>query len=65
MLIYFVDRFLRLLSQYDWTYSPLIVDINNDLSPSDEKEINVSCVTECIMLELVDNVGLWLNISPS
>ncbi|MED6181320.1 hypothetical protein PIB30_018258 [Stylosanthes scabra] len=33
-------RFLRLLSQYDWTYSPLIVDINNDLSPSDEKEIN-------------------------
>ncbi|MED6145906.1 hypothetical protein PIB30_029504 [Stylosanthes scabra] len=35
-----VELFLRLLSQYDWTYSPLIVDINNDLSPSDEKEIN-------------------------
>lgn len=65
MLIYLIDRFLRLLSQDDWTYSPLVVDITNDLSPSDEKEINVSCVTECIMLELVDNVGLWLNISPS
>ncbi|ESW28940.1 hypothetical protein PHAVU_002G030700 [Phaseolus vulgaris] len=33
-------RFLRLLSHYDWTFSPLVVDINNDLSQSDEKEIN-------------------------
>lgn len=33
-------RFLQLLSNYDWTYSPLVVDINNDLSPSDGKEIN-------------------------
>ncbi|KHN41974.1 Nucleolar protein 6 [Glycine soja] len=33
-------RFLRLLSHYDWTFSPLVVDINHDLSPSDEKEIN-------------------------
>ncbi|XP_061342356.1 uncharacterized protein LOC133288574 isoform X3 [Gastrolobium bilobum] len=33
-------RFLRLLSNYDWTFSPLVVDINNDLSQSDEKEIN-------------------------
>ncbi|KAK7406701.1 hypothetical protein VNO78_08331 [Psophocarpus tetragonolobus] len=33
-------RFLRLLSQYDWSFSPLVVDINNDLSQSDEKEIN-------------------------
>ncbi|QCD91028.1 U3 small nucleolar RNA-associated protein 22 [Vigna unguiculata] len=32
-------RFLRLLSNYDWTFSPLVVDINNDLSQSDEKEI--------------------------
>jgi len=42
MLIDFFDRFLRLLSHYDWTFSPLVVDINNDLSQSDEKEINVS-----------------------
>ncbi|CAJ2646395.1 unnamed protein product [Trifolium pratense] len=33
-------RFLQLLSNYDWTFSPLVVDINNDLSQSDEKEIN-------------------------
>uniref|UniRef100_A0A6P4ACI0 nucleolar protein 6 isoform X1 n=1 Tax=Ziziphus jujuba TaxID=326968 RepID=A0A6P4ACI0_ZIZJJ len=33
-------RFLRLLSDYNWTFSPLIVDINNDLSPEDVKEIN-------------------------
>ncbi|KAK7307534.1 hypothetical protein VNO77_40695 [Canavalia gladiata] len=33
-------RFLQLLSHYDWTFSPLVVDINNDLSHSDEKEIN-------------------------
>ncbi|KAF3441314.1 hypothetical protein FNV43_RR15227 [Rhamnella rubrinervis] len=33
-------RFLELLSDYNWTFSPLIVDINKDLHPSDEKEIN-------------------------
>lgn len=33
-------RFLQLLSNYDWTFSPLVVDINNDLNHSDEKEIN-------------------------
>ncbi|KAE9596604.1 putative Nrap protein [Lupinus albus] len=33
-------RFLKLLSQYDWTFSPLVVDINNDLSQSDVKEVN-------------------------
>ncbi|GMH24573.1 hypothetical protein Nepgr_026416 [Nepenthes gracilis] len=33
-------RFLRLLSEYDWSFYPLIVDINNDLTPDDEKEIN-------------------------
>ncbi|XP_057967920.1 uncharacterized protein LOC131157627 isoform X2 [Malania oleifera] len=32
-------RFLRLISEYDWTFSPLVVDINNDLTPDDEKEI--------------------------
>ncbi|XP_050228407.1 uncharacterized protein LOC126677694 [Mercurialis annua] len=32
-------RFLRLLAEYDWTFSPLIVDLNNDLSPNDMKEI--------------------------
>ncbi|KAL5557295.1 hypothetical protein UlMin_039531 [Ulmus minor] len=33
-------RFLRLLSDYDWTFSPLIVDINNDIPSDEEKEIN-------------------------
>ncbi|KAF3447128.1 hypothetical protein FNV43_RR12308 [Rhamnella rubrinervis] len=33
-------RFLELLSDYKWTFSPLIIDINNDLHPNDEKEIN-------------------------
>ncbi|XP_019423401.1 PREDICTED: nucleolar protein 6 isoform X2 [Lupinus angustifolius] len=33
-------RFLKLLSQYDWTFSPLVVDINNDLSQTDVKEVN-------------------------
>ncbi|KAK9948609.1 hypothetical protein M0R45_004177 [Rubus argutus] len=32
-------RFLRLLSDYDWTFSALVVDINNDLTPNDQKEI--------------------------
>ncbi|PSR88048.1 Nucleolar protein [Actinidia chinensis var. chinensis] len=33
-------RFLRLLSEYDWAFSALIVDINGDLTVDDEKEIN-------------------------
>ncbi|KAK3017160.1 hypothetical protein RJ639_007835 [Escallonia herrerae] len=33
-------EFLRLLSDYDWTYSALIVDINGDLTKDDEKGIN-------------------------
>ncbi|PSS30826.1 Nucleolar protein [Actinidia chinensis var. chinensis] len=33
-------RFLRLLSEYDWAFSALIVDINGDLTLDDEKEIN-------------------------
>ncbi|XP_027117353.1 uncharacterized protein [Coffea arabica] len=33
-------RFLRLLSEYDWTFSALVVDINGDLTPEDEKEIH-------------------------
>ncbi|KAG7990196.1 hypothetical protein I3843_02G012900 [Carya illinoinensis] len=33
-------RFLRLLSEYDWTFSTLIVDINDDLSINDVKEIS-------------------------
>ncbi|KAL6542299.1 hypothetical protein OROMI_023901 [Orobanche minor] len=33
-------RFLRLLSEYDWSFCPLIVDINNDLTPDDDREIN-------------------------
>lgn len=42
----FINRFLRLLSEYDWTFSALVVDINNDLGPNDEKEISVSSVAE-------------------
>ncbi|KAK1287468.1 hypothetical protein QJS10_CPB19g00575 [Acorus calamus] len=33
-------RFLRLLSDYDWNFSPLIVDINNDFTLKDKQEIN-------------------------
>lgn len=39
-----ICRFLRLLYEHDWTFSPLIVDINGDLSPDEEKEINVSTI---------------------
>ncbi|GJN30882.1 hypothetical protein PR202_gb19226 [Eleusine coracana subsp. coracana] len=34
------DRFLRLLSSFDWTFSPMVIDINNDFNLKDEKEIN-------------------------
>lgn len=37
-------RFLRLLTDYNWTFSSLIVDINSDLAPEDEKEIQVNVV---------------------
>uniref|UniRef100_A0A1D1YCT8 Nucleolar protein 6 n=1 Tax=Anthurium amnicola TaxID=1678845 RepID=A0A1D1YCT8_9ARAE len=33
-------RFLRLLANYDWTFSPLVIDINNDLTLEDKKQIN-------------------------
>ncbi|XP_052196632.1 uncharacterized protein LOC127803986 isoform X2 [Diospyros lotus] len=33
-------RFLRLLSEYDWAFSALVVDINGDLTGNDDKEIN-------------------------
>ncbi|KAK4741434.1 hypothetical protein SAY87_025022 [Trapa incisa] len=33
-------RFLRLLADYNWAFSPLVVDINNDLSQEDEREID-------------------------
>ncbi|KAH9663147.1 nucleolar protein [Citrus sinensis] len=35
-----VVRFLRLLAEYDWTFSALVVDINNDFGPEDFKVIN-------------------------
>ncbi|KAL4582607.1 hypothetical protein LXL04_007163 [Taraxacum kok-saghyz] len=33
-------RFLRLLSEHDWMFTPLIVDINEDMTSDDEIEIN-------------------------
>lgn len=48
-----VSRFLRLLSEYDWTFSPLVVDINGDLNPDDMKEINVSSVNWIIVNSLL------------
>ncbi|KAL8250850.1 hypothetical protein R6Q59_034543 [Mikania micrantha] len=33
-------RFLRLLSEHDWMFTPMIVDINEDMTLDDEKEIN-------------------------
>lgn len=32
-------RFLRLLSSYDWTFSPMVVDINDDFTLKDEQDI--------------------------
>ncbi|KAI3902275.1 hypothetical protein MKW92_046280 [Papaver armeniacum] len=40
-----VELFLRLLSNYDWTFSPLIVDINGDMTSKDEKEIHENFMT--------------------
>ncbi|KAI0493308.1 hypothetical protein KFK09_027585 [Dendrobium nobile] len=37
---HFLTMFLRLMSNYDWTFSPLIIDINGDFTPQDEWEIN-------------------------
>ncbi|KAI3768011.1 hypothetical protein L2E82_18441 [Cichorium intybus] len=33
-------RFLRLLFEHDWMFTPLIVDINEDMTLEDEKEIS-------------------------
>ncbi|KAG0487178.1 hypothetical protein HPP92_009273 [Vanilla planifolia] len=38
-------RFLRLLSNYDWRFSPLIVDINEDFTAQDEIEINENFIS--------------------
>ncbi|XP_050275101.1 uncharacterized protein LOC126717403 [Quercus robur] len=46
-------RFLRLLSEYDWTFSALVVDINEDLSPKDEKEISISSVLSELLLNII------------
>lgn len=48
MVFSFFCRFLRLLSEYDWSFSPLIVDINGDLTPDDDKEINVNAAPQNI-----------------
>lgn len=45
MYAYSIDRFLRLLSEYDWAFSALVVDINGDLTLNDEKEVNVSVIS--------------------
>ncbi|KAL6005249.1 hypothetical protein ACLOJK_005811 [Asimina triloba] len=52
-------RFLRLLANYDWTFSPLVVDINNDLTLEDEKEINV---LRRIMLYAQSSADLLTNL---
>ncbi|KAH9711402.1 nucleolar protein [Citrus sinensis] len=40
-----VVRFLRLLAEYDWTFSALVIDINNDFGPEDFKLINDNFVS--------------------
>lgn len=37
-----LNRFLRLLSEYDWAFSPLIVDFDGDFSTEEKNKINVS-----------------------
>ncbi|KAL2497823.1 Nrap protein [Abeliophyllum distichum] len=53
-------RFLRLLSEYDWSFSALIADINGDLTPEDDKEINHNFMSN--KKEYKDNMR---NISPA
>ena len=47
-------RFLHLLATFDWQHSPLIVDINNDISAQTLAEIMVSCRSS-----YHDNLELW------
>lgn len=47
-IVHYCFRFLRLLSEYDWTFSALVVDINGDLTPEDEKEIHVSATKKFV-----------------
>ncbi|XP_031255043.1 nucleolar protein 6 [Pistacia vera] len=73
-------RFLRLLAEYDWTFSPLVVDINNDFGPDDYKEINdnfissrkeheenTQNVSPAIFLAMAYDKGseAWTRISPN
>ncbi|KAH6800552.1 nucleolar protein [Perilla frutescens var. hirtella] len=53
-------RFLRLLSDYDWSFSPLIVDINGDLTPDEDKEINESFMSNRKQYE-----GNLQNVKPA
>ncbi|KAJ4714403.1 nucleolar protein 6 [Melia azedarach] len=53
-------RFLRLVAEYDWTFSTLVVDINNDFGPDDHKEINENFMSSRKMSE--EN---GQNISPA
>uniref|UniRef100_A0A7N2KYS5 Uncharacterized protein n=1 Tax=Quercus lobata TaxID=97700 RepID=A0A7N2KYS5_QUELO len=48
--------FLRLQSEYDWTFSALVVDINEDLSPKDEEEISDN--------QAIDITNLHLGLNP-
>ena len=60
------DRFLRLLSSFDWTFSPMVVDINNDFNLKDEKEINVSSLVLSSLLTAESAVKLityfWIQL---
>ncbi|XP_059293198.1 uncharacterized protein LOC132046556 isoform X2 [Lycium ferocissimum] len=38
-------RFLRLLSEYDWAFSPLIVDFDGDFSTEEKNKINENFMT--------------------
>ncbi|CAN1814119.1 Nucleolar protein 6, partial [Linum perenne] len=53
-------RFLRLLAEYDWSFSALVVDINNDLSPSDKEEIEKN-----FLLSRKGYEGNMQNVSPA
>ncbi|KAJ9561979.1 hypothetical protein OSB04_007139 [Centaurea solstitialis] len=73
-------RFLRVLSEHDWMFTPLIVDINEDMTPDDEKEINekftssrkafeegTGSVTSAMYLATAYDKGseAWTSTSPS
>ena len=57
-ILLFLFRFLRLLSEYDWKFSPMIIDINGDITAENKTEINV-VVGKCWVYLLCQNFKIF------